>query len=59
MKQKAILLAVVVSLVLAGSVLAMSSTNYTLDWFTPLTSGGGGAASGGALGEPDRLRAAE
>jgi len=30
---------------LAGSVLAMSSTNYRLDWFTPLTSGGGGAAS--------------
>jgi hypothetical protein len=45
MKQKAILLAVVVSLVLAGSALAMSSTNYKLDWFTPLTSGGGGAAS--------------
>ena len=45
MKQKAILLAVVVSLVLAGSALAMSSTNYRLDWFTPLTSGGGGAAS--------------
>jgi len=30
---------------LAGSALAMSSTNYLLDWFTPLTSGGGGAAS--------------
>lgn len=45
MKQKAILLAVVISLVLAGSALAMSSTNYKLDWFTPLTSGGGGAAS--------------
>ncbi len=30
---------------LAGSALAMSSTNYRLDWFTPLTSGGGGAAS--------------
>jgi len=45
MKQKAILLAVVISLVLAGSALAMSSTNYRLDWFTPLTSGGGGAAS--------------
>jgi hypothetical protein len=23
----------------------MSSTNYRLDWFTPLTGGGGGAAS--------------
>ena len=32
-------------LLLAGSVLAMSSTSYRLDWFTPLTSGGGGAAS--------------
>jgi hypothetical protein len=30
---------------LAGSALAMSSTNYRLDWFTPLTSGGGGTAS--------------
>jgi len=30
---------------LVGSALAMSSTNYRLDWFTPLTSGGGGAAS--------------
>jgi hypothetical protein len=32
-------------LLLAGSALAMSSTNYRLDWFTPLTSGGGGSAS--------------
>lgn len=24
---------------------AMSSANYRLDWFTPLTTGGGGAAS--------------
>lgn len=24
---------------------AMSSPNYRLDWFTPLTTGGGGAAS--------------
>jgi hypothetical protein len=31
-------------LVLIGSVLAMSSTNYRLDWFTPLTGGGGGPA---------------
>jgi hypothetical protein len=30
---------------LTGSALAMSSANYRLDWFTPLTSGGGGAAS--------------
>jgi hypothetical protein len=32
------------ALLLAGSALAMSSTNYRLDWFTPLTSGGGGPA---------------
>jgi hypothetical protein len=30
---------------LASVALAMSSTNYRLDWFTPLTGGGGGAAS--------------
>ena len=29
-------------LLVAGNALAMSSTNYRLDWFTPLTSGGGG-----------------
>jgi hypothetical protein len=29
----------------AGSALAMSSANYRLDWFTPLTGGGGGPAS--------------
>jgi hypothetical protein len=32
------------SLVLSGIALAMFSDNYRLDWFTPLTSGGGGAA---------------
>jgi hypothetical protein len=33
-------------LLLAGNALAgMSSTNYRLDWFTPLTGGGGGPAS--------------
>jgi hypothetical protein len=30
------------ALVLAGNALAMHSPNYWLDWFTPLTSGGGG-----------------
>ena len=29
---------------LAGSALAMYSSNYRLDWFTPLTGGGGGMA---------------
>jgi hypothetical protein len=32
-------------LLLAQITVAMSSANYKLDWFTPLTSGGGGAAS--------------
>ncbi len=32
-------------LLLAAGVLAMSSANYWLDWFTPLTGGGGGRAS--------------
>ena len=32
-------------LLLAGSALAMRSTNYWLDWFTPLTGGGGGPAA--------------
>jgi hypothetical protein len=33
-------------MLMAGNALAMSSTNYRLDWFTPLTSsGGGGMAS--------------
>jgi hypothetical protein len=32
-------------LLLTGVALAMSSTNYRLDWFTPLTGGGGGPAN--------------
>jgi len=32
-------------LLLAGSVVAMSSDHYRLDWFVPLTGGGGGPAS--------------
>ena len=39
------LLAVLLCILWTSSALAMSSTNYKLDWFTPLTSGGGGAAS--------------
>jgi len=31
-------------LLLTGVALAMSSDNYRLDWFTPLTGGGGGSA---------------
>ncbi|MBN1535548.1 MAG: hypothetical protein JW908_02365 [Anaerolineales bacterium] len=30
------------SLLLAGVALAMDSDNYSLDWFTPCTGGGGG-----------------
>jgi hypothetical protein len=41
-----LLLAVLVlALMLAGSVLAMGSDNYRLDWFVVLTGAGGGAAS--------------
>jgi hypothetical protein len=32
-------------LALAGQALAMRSDHYWLDWFTPLTGGGGGPAS--------------
>ena len=46
MKRTATLFALaLVFLVLATSVLAMSSTHYRLDWFAPLTGGGGGPAS--------------
>jgi hypothetical protein len=38
-------LALVAVLLLAGATLAMESDNYRLDWFAPLTSGVGGAAS--------------
>jgi hypothetical protein len=40
-----LLMVLLCALWLAQVTLAMSSTNYQLDWFTPLTSGGGGAAS--------------
>jgi len=39
-----VLLCLLCGLLLAGRALAMSSTNYRLDWFTPLTGGGGGPA---------------
>ena len=50
MKQATVFSALIVILLLlfalVGSVaLAMSSDNYRLDWFTPLTGSGGGAAS--------------
>lgn len=45
-KQKTIILLVaLLCILLAGQVLAMESANYQLNWFTPLTSNGGGPAS--------------
>ena len=40
-----VILIVLCALWLAHSAWAMSSANYRLDWFTPLTGGGGGAAN--------------
>ena len=45
MKRKAILLVIAALLLLTGSALAMSSPNYRLDWYVPLTGGGGGPSS--------------
>lgn len=40
-----IALIMLIAFVLAQSVLAMSSANYRLDWFVPLTGSGGPASS--------------
>ena len=46
MKRKTILLALLIIFLLStGSALAMSSTNYKLDWFVPLTGSGGSEMS--------------
>lgn len=45
MKKFSLILLVIILLMLVGGVLAMSSTNFSLDWFVPLTSGGNGIAS--------------
>lgn len=45
MKHTVIFLTLAMLLLLTGSVIAMSSTNYSLDWFIPLTGGGGPAES--------------
>jgi hypothetical protein len=45
MKRITVLLILLVLLFLAGNAGAMSSPHYKLDWFTPLTGGGGGPAS--------------
>ena len=39
-----VLLCLLCGLLLAGRALAMRSDHYWLDWFTPLTGGGGGPA---------------
>ncbi len=43
--RKHIILSLLVVLLLSTSALAMSSANYRLDWFVPVTGGGGGPAS--------------
>jgi hypothetical protein len=45
MRRITLLLTLAAFLLLVSSALAMESANYRLDWFTPLTGGGGGAAS--------------
>jgi hypothetical protein len=43
--ETAVIVALLCFLLLANGALAMSSTNYRLDWIVPLTSGGGGHSS--------------
>jgi hypothetical protein len=45
MKRKAILFTLLLILLLVHGVQAMSSANFALDWFTPLTSNGGGPST--------------
>ena len=45
MKRARLFLILIAFLLLVSSALAMSSANYRLDWFTPLTGNGGGAIS--------------
>ena len=45
MKRLTILLMLLTIMLVATNVSAMSSAAYRLDWFTPLTGGGGGQAS--------------
>ena len=44
-KTGVMLIAVLALLLMAGSALGISSANYQLDWFTPLTGAGGGAVN--------------
>jgi hypothetical protein len=45
MKRAGLLLVLAALFLLVGGALAMDSDNYSLDWVTPLTGGGGGAAT--------------
>ncbi len=45
MKRSTTLLILIILLLWAGNALAMSSTNYRLEWFTPMTGGGGAPTS--------------
>jgi hypothetical protein len=45
MKRKTILFTLLLLLLLAHGAQAMSSANFALDWYTPLTSSGGGLSS--------------
>jgi hypothetical protein len=42
LKITALIAVLLVGLLLASQALAMSSANFRLDWFTPMTGGGGG-----------------
>ncbi|MCB8981672.1 MAG: hypothetical protein H6657_30050 [Ardenticatenaceae bacterium] len=44
-KNRSTILALVLLFLLCGSLLAMSSTNYQVNWMVPLSGGGGGHAS--------------
>jgi hypothetical protein len=45
MKRTTFICALLALILLSVKLLAMSSPNYRLDWFTPMTTGGGGAAA--------------
>jgi hypothetical protein len=45
MRQRTLILILIAFLLLVGSAVAMDSANYKLEWFTPLTGGGGAASS--------------
>jgi hypothetical protein len=45
MKRLTLLLLLIALVLVVNRAWAMSSTHYRLDWFTPLTSGGGGPAA--------------